>query len=644
MGSQITAPHHQLHASADEHGASGSPDDPRTTDLYGGAIAAFGDVSEALSELHELDDLLHLIARKICELVGVRRCSLYLRDERSSLYRGQVGHWLHDIDEGVKRLTSGGAGDAFTREIVATKAPVVVQDTRSDTRPIKSTMRSWDVRSMLGVPMVLRGDVVGIVYLDDADQRRQYTAADEAIASMFANLAAIAIQQARLTSDLRAKLTTVATQNASMRRAAVVDDRLTALVLEGSNMREIATAIAELTGKACAIHDAGHRQIAVGRPAGSEDGMLPKLLSAETRSHPDVRRALAGLRDNRPGVVGPMPYAGVHNRCIVAPVAAGSDSWGHLLLLEHGSRLTNFDMLVARRGATVIAWGMSAERRAASAEWNVGASLAGELIRGNRDISALERRAEHVGIRIDDPHALCLITTAADSGAIVPDARAVAEVFAREGETRPLATSVTEGVGVIVPLPSDDVAGLEAVKARVTAACSALDADGALIAGISTVCRQPSDYVRAYEQSIQVVRCLNTFAAADHSQVLAANDLGAGRLFLSTSNAAEADRFVQETLGSLLTDRSRADLLTTLHVFCRHGRSVRRTSQVMGVHENTIRYRIMRAEAETELDVTNDADAQFSVQLALLILRLKGVLPWGSATPEVEETPEAGTA
>lgn len=237
MGSQITAPHHQVQASPD--GPAPSPTDPRTADLYGEAIAAFGDVSEALSELHELDDLLHLIARKICELVGVRRCSLYLRDERSSLYRGQVGHWLHDIDEGVKRLTSGGAGDAFTREIVATKAPVVVQDTRSDTRPIKSTMRSWDVRSMLGVPMVLRGDVVGIVYLDDADQRRQYTAADEAIASMFANLAAIAIQQARLTSDLRAKLTTVATQNASMRRAAVVDDRLTALVLEGSNMREI---------------------------------------------------------------------------------------------------------------------------------------------------------------------------------------------------------------------------------------------------------------------------------------------------------------------------------------------------------------------------------------------------------------------
>ncbi|WP_051471040.1 GAF domain-containing protein [Patulibacter minatonensis] len=638
MGSQITAPHHQVQASPD--GPAPSPTDPRTADLYGEAIAAFGDVSEALSELHELDDLLHLIARKICELVGVRRCSLYLRDERSSLYRGQVGHWLHDIDEGVKRLTSGGAGDAFTREIVATKAPVVVQDTRSDTRPIKSTMRSWDVRSMLGVPMVLRGDVVGIVYLDDADQRRQYTAADEAIASMFANLAAIAIQQARLTSDLRAKLTTVATQNASMRRAAVVDDRLTALVLEGSNMREIATAIAELTGKACAIHDAEFRQIAVGRPAGDDDGMLPKLLSADTRSHPDVRRALAGLRDNRPGVVGPMPYAGVHNRCIVAPVAAGTDQWGHLLLLEHGSRLTNFDMLVARRGATVIAWGMSAERRAAAAEWNVGASLAGELIRGNRDISALERRAEHVGIRIDDPHALCLITTATDSGTIVPDARAVADAFAPEGEgePRPLATAVTEGVGVIVPLPSDDAKGLEAVKARVTAACAALDADGALIAGISTVCRQPADYVRAYEQAIQVVRCLNTFSAADHSQVLAANDLGAGRLFLSTSNAAEADRFVQETLGKLLTDKSRADLLTTLHVFCRHGRSVRRTSQVMGVHENTIRYRIMRAETLTELDVTNDSDAQFSVQLALLILRLKGVLPWEAGVEE----PDAG--
>jgi len=636
-------------SSSDGHVASGAgrvASAPEAGRSYQDAVDAFADVAAALSDLHELDDLLHLIARRICALVGVRRCSLYLREERSNLYRGRVGHWLHNIDDGVRRLTSGGAGDAFTREIVATKAPVLVQDTRNDSRPIRSTMRSWDVRSMLGVPMVLHGDVIGIVYLDDADQPHCYTEADQAIASTFANLAAVAIQQARMTADLRERLETVAKQNATLRRAAVVEDRLTGLVLEGRNMREIAAAITELTGKSCAIHDAEHRQVAVGRPDGADEAMIPKLLTHGVRTHPEVQRALAGLQDNRPAVVGPLPYAGLHNRCLVAPVAAGNTVWGHLVVLEHGKRLTNFDMLVARRGATIIAWEMSAERRARAAEWDVGASLAGELIRGNRNIQELERRAEHLGMRIDGTHVLCLVTASPAGGAMIPEARAVAAAFGASPDGAPtLATSVTEGVAVIVPLASTDAAGLDAVRARCESAATALGGAGALLVGISTPCRQPSDYVAAYDQASQVVDCLRTFSAADSGHVLAAGDLGAGRLFLSTSNAAEAERFVDETVGRLMGERSADDLLATLQVFFKNDRSVRRAALAMGVHENTVRYRLARAEELTGLQIATDSEAQFSIQLALLIMRLQGRIPWQpavqdptAAAPAVAET------
>ncbi|MCK9248299.1 MAG: GAF domain-containing protein [Solirubrobacteraceae bacterium] len=613
----------------------GAPESPtpsgdgRPEASYAQVIAAFGDVTEALNDLHDLDDLLRLVARRICELVGVQRCSLYLREERSRLYRGQVGHWRTNIDEGVKRLTSGGPGDAFTREIVQTKAPVVVQNARTDPRPIRSTMRTWEVRSMMGVPMVLQGDVVGIVYLDDHDRPRRYSPADEAIASAFADLAAAAISQAKLTADLRDRLSTVAKQNAMMRRVAVVDDKLTELVLEGRNMREIAEAISQLTGKPCAIHGDDDRTLAVGRSPGDPDGLVPRLLQTGVREHPEVRSALDGLTDNRPAVVGPIPYAGVHNRFLVAPVATAEDHWGHLVLLEHQSRLTNFDLLVARRAATIIAWEMSAERRAAQSEWNVRGALAGELVRGNRDTAALERRAEHVGMRIDEPHVLCLVTTTRGSDTTLPDARTVAEALSPgHAGPAPLATGVTEGVAVILPVPDDEdgVTGLERLKARCDVALHDLAPRGRLLAGISTVCRGSDDYPGAFEQAVQVVRCLETYSTGDGHAVLSATDLGAGRLFLSTSNAEEATRFVGETLGGMLEDRSADELLRTLQEFFRADRSVRRSSQAMGVHENTIRYRLARVEDLTGLAVSTDSDDQFSVQLALLILRLQGRL------------------
>jgi GAF domain-containing protein/sugar diacid utilization regulator len=602
---------------------------PRAT--YAEVIAAFSDVTTALSDISDRDELLHLIAERICRLIGVQRCSLYLREERSRLYRGQVGHWRHDIDEGVKRLTSGGPGDAFTREIVETKAPVVLTDPRNDPRPIRSTMRTWEVRSMLGVPMVLQGEVIGIVYLDDHDRPRRYSESDAAIASAFADLAAIAIQQARLTTDLRDRLATVAKQNAVMRRASVVDDRLTALVLEGRNMREIAAELTQLTGKPCAIHDAQFRLLAVARPEGAADAPRPRLLHPDVRSHPEVQAALDGLSDNQPAVVGPMPYADVQHRYLVAPVATAEGHWGYLVLLEHGARLTSHDMIVARRGATIIAWEMSAERRAVAAEWNVRGALAAELIRGNRDTAAIERRAEHVGMRIDGPHVLCLVTTSRGSAAELPDARTLAEAIADDGlDEGPLATGVTEGVAVILPVPAgqEGPMGLERIKHRVAAALRRLDPSGGLIAGVSVVCRRPGDYVRGFEQATQVVQCLETFATEASLSVLTATELGAGRLFLSTSNAAEAAQFVDDTLGRLLEDRSAADLLDTLQVFFHHDRSVRRSARAMGVHENTIRYRLARVEDLTDLAVGSGSDDQFSVQLALLILRLQGRLSW----------------
>jgi sugar diacid utilization regulator len=592
---------------------------------YTQVIAAFGDVTEALGELRDLDELLHLIARRICDLVGVQRCSIYLRDERNQLFRGRVGHWHRNIDEQIKRLVAGGAADEFTREIVQTKAPVAVHDARSDPRPVRSTMLSWKVRSMLGVPMVLQGEVIGIAYLDDHENRRIYRREDEAIASAFADLAAIAISQARLTSDLRERLATTAKQVSLMRRAAVADDQLTELVLERRNLREIAAAISQLTAKPCAIHDGDGRRVAVGVPPGATEQVVPRILEPAMREHPDVSSALEGVRDSRPAVIGPIPYAGVHHRYLIAPVATTEDHWGDLVIQEHQARLSNFDLLVARRAAMIIAWEMSAERRAVAAEWNVRGALAAELIRGNRDPVAVERRAEHLGVRLDAPHVICVVATRPGTDAPLPDARALTDAFQATGDDEPLVTGVTEGIAVILPLPADtaDRSGIGLTQERTRRALDALSPGGHLLAGISTPCRSGDGYPRAFEQVCQVVRCLETYDGSDDNAVLSASELGAGRLFLATSSAAEASRFVGETLGPMLEDRSADELLRTLQAFFGADRSVRRASQALDVHENTIRYRLARVEDLTGLAVANDSDDQFSVQLALLILRLQ---------------------
>src|SRR5215217_3021014 len=104
---------------------------------------------------------------------------------------------------------------------------------------------------MPGVPLVLRGEVKECVFRENEDQQQRYTPMESEIASTFADIAAVAIAQAQMTSRLRHSLRTVARQNDLLRRAAAMDDKLTALVLAGGNLAEIAQAVAELTGKPC---------------------------------------------------------------------------------------------------------------------------------------------------------------------------------------------------------------------------------------------------------------------------------------------------------------------------------------------------------------------------------------------------------
>jgi sugar diacid utilization regulator len=598
---------------------------------YREAISAFGDVAVALREAIDRDELLHLAARKMSELVDVSRCSLYLRDEETGHYRGQVGHADHDIDPMVKRLVIGGLeADGFTRDIVKTREPVVMHDALHDPRAVRSTIRTWRVRSMMGVPMVVRDEVIGIFLLDSEEKTRRFSDLDQDLASAFAELAAAAISQGELIDELRHSRDTVTRQNKAFRRAAAVDDRFTELVISGGSLRQIAAAVTDLTRKHCVVYDSQMRYLT----SSCEDDDGGRLDQAVLEA-PEI----AAAPSDRPSVIGPFPKLGIYSRLLVSPVTVSDDRWASLVMVEQGGPFNAFDMLIARRVASIIALEMSAERRATLAEWNARSSLAAELIRGNRDVAHVERRANFLGLRLDQPHVVCLVTWRDGDELQLPDAEAVAAEISRcSGGASILATGVVEGIALIIDLPDGQptLAAINQVKEHVRTACEALDPHGRLVAGLSMRCVSAGDYVRAYEQTRQVVSCIDLYCPPGSVEVLSADDLGPGRLLLAGTEASEARRFTEEALGALLDDEVPAELLQTLVCFFDSGRSVRRSAATLGVHENTIRYRLTRVEELTGLDIAADCDAQLSAQIALLVLRLQGALPAPAAEEEAE--------
>jgi sugar diacid utilization regulator len=595
------------------------------------AFAAFRRLAAAVDTAATLEDLLHVVATEASQLVGVERCSIHLRDRSAGLFHGCVGHagdFILDAD--IKKARSGLAADGVTRELLETRRPVIVDNAQTDPRTVKSAVRLWRIRSIMAVPMLRDDEVVGIICLDDVDRSHTFTLQDADAALTFAGLASAAVVNTRSRVELRGQLEASERQVRTLRRAMVVEQRLSDLVLQGRSVQVLLEALAEALGKPVAMFDADGRRVGTASPEGTADAVAPRLLEPPYVDHPEVRDALAAHAEDRAFVVGPLPAAGVLHRHVVAPVGGNGETWGRLVVMEHKRRFTGGDIVTVRRAACLVALQIATDRKAAEADWDAGASLVAELL-GGSDTTFLRRRADRLGVRLDAPRLVALVGTRQGGEAGLPDFRSVSAAFRRLAPALSVqATALHGAVAALIEVPAcdEEAVALEAVTRVVTGVCQSVRGGAEpLVAGVSAVHSDPCGYRAAYAEADQVLDCIRRFSPASGPAVFAADELGAGRLFLATSDPALVQRFAEDTFGALVADASKADLLTTLCSFFDNMASIRRSALSLGLHENTIRYRLSRIEELTGLAVTHDPDAQLQARLSLLVLLLQGRLP-----------------
>jgi sugar diacid utilization regulator len=398
---------------------------------------------------------------------------------------------------------------------------------------------------------------------------------------------------------LRRQLDTATRQNRLLRGVAIADGRFTRAVLDGGGLGGVVAVLAELTGKPAAFFDAHLHRVAA---AGERDVRL--------HSSDELGAAVPGSST----ALAPRLEDGMRHRRLVAPVDIGARRCGWVVVMEHPARLNAFDELTLRRAAKHLALEVAAARRATSAAWDARSLLARQLIRGTQD-DDVRRGAEHLGIELDVPRVVGFVTA---SGPIDAE-RLVCALERSAGAV--LATKGPEGVALLLELPADEppLAGVRGLKRVLADACAELGLDP--VAALSSVCRGHADVPRGYREAREVARCIDHFSG---HRILAADDLGPGRLFVANGDAPAMERFVEDVLGALLTgEHTAAELLRTLQCFFDCGRSIRHSAAELNVHENTVRYRLARVHALTGLDVAADASDQLSVQMSLLVLRLR---------------------
>lgn len=571
-------------------------------------LSALFETAHDLAGLRDLDAVLRAIVQRARSLLGTEVAYLSLNDPSAGdtymrVTEGSVSARFQQL-----RL---GMGEGLGGLVAQTARPYVTDSYFDDarfehTRAIDTAVSDEGLVAILGVPLMLGSQVIGVLFAADR-RERVFEREQVALLASFAAHAAVAIDTANLLAETRSALAELERANEIIRdhsgvieRASEVHDRLTEVVLRGGGVHDVAAALSEIL-----------------------DGTVE-------------------FTDDDLDATGADGRAIRHGDDWVAAVSAGGELLGALVL--RGRRdLDPVDRRTLERAAMVTSLLLLARRSAHDAEQRVRGELLDDLLdAADRDPRLLRERAARLRADLDAPHVVLAAridgpgTDAADRDVAGRDstgrdaagrdpAAAKRETADRQrlwsaashlAATRSgLAAARDGGTVLLLPLGPDDSASDVARQTarQLGGTLRELVTVGAS-SPVAAPAGDPSEIAGAYAQAR---RCLDALRLLSRSgQGAAAQDLGFLGLLLA--DPGDIDGFVQRTMGEVVEyDRRRGtDLVRTLDAYFASGMSPARTKDDLHVHVNTVAQRLERIGRLLGPDWQSPARA-LEIQLAL---------------------------
>ncbi len=164
-------------------------------------FAAFVKAVRLLNSSLELDAVLRGLFAGIEELLHPSSWSLLLREDKGDALVFALARTPHGKRLVGRRLA---AGEGIAGWVVKSERTLLIPDVRRDDRFSDRTDRAigFETRSVIAVPLRTPERVIGVIELVNSLEEREFTDEDVALLEAFADLAAIAIQNARTHGEL----------------------------------------------------------------------------------------------------------------------------------------------------------------------------------------------------------------------------------------------------------------------------------------------------------------------------------------------------------------------------------------------------------------------------------------------------------
>jgi diguanylate cyclase (GGDEF)-like protein len=159
-------------------------------------LAAYNEIAKALTSTLELHEVLNLVMEKVRSLLRPRNWSLLLQEPRSGKLYFELA--VGEGAEALKRLQVA-PGEGIAGTVFTTGTARLVEDVTTD--PTFSSRfdeaSAFHTRSLLAVPLIARGRVLGVIELVNGPEDRPFGQEDLVALTAIADFTAIAIENAR---------------------------------------------------------------------------------------------------------------------------------------------------------------------------------------------------------------------------------------------------------------------------------------------------------------------------------------------------------------------------------------------------------------------------------------------------------------
>ena len=162
------------------------------------AVARLEDVqrvTEAALAYLDLDDLLAELLERVTDILEADTAAVLLVEDDGRTLAARAAKGLEEEVEQGFRLP---VGRGFAGRVAASRQPVVIPDLdNSPVTVVNPLMREKRVRSLVGVPLIVEGKVIGVLHAGSLTQR-EFNPGDVQLLQLVADRVALSIERSRL--------------------------------------------------------------------------------------------------------------------------------------------------------------------------------------------------------------------------------------------------------------------------------------------------------------------------------------------------------------------------------------------------------------------------------------------------------------